>query len=59
MQLQLSTANPGLASLPITGYLMETPPPPDPIDPPENQGGGGTGGTAPKSSPPADAPEEP
>src|ERR1700742_2614457 len=41
MQTQLSTANPDLASLPITGYLMETPPPPDPIDPPDNQGGGG------------------
>jgi hypothetical protein len=42
MQTQFSTANPDLASLPITGYRMETPPPPDPIDPPDNQGGGGT-----------------
>lgn len=51
MQIQLSTANPDLASLP-TGYLLESPPPTDPIDPPDNQGGGGE--TAPPPDPGAD-----
>jgi hypothetical protein len=39
MQRQLSTATPDVASLPATGYLMESNPP-GPIDPPDNQGGG-------------------
>jgi hypothetical protein len=60
MQTQFSTANPDLASLLITGYLMEAPPPPDPIDPPDNQGGGGTGtgGLAPKTDPPEEQTED-